>query len=65
LASLPYALSWDDVQRVIAGAGSDTARDVRDRAILMLLAIYGWRICEVAALRLDQIDWRARQLQVW
>lgn len=65
LASLPYALSWDDVRRVIASAGSDTARDVRDRAILMLLAIYGWRSCEVAALRLDQIDWNARQLQVW
>lgn len=65
LASLPYALSWDDVRRVIASAESDTARDVRDRAILMLLAIYGWRSCEVAALRLDQIDWRARQLQVW
>lgn len=65
LASLPYALSWEDVRRVIATASSDTERDVRDRAILMLLAIYGLRRGEVAALRLDQIDWTAGQLRIW
>jgi len=65
LASLPYALSWEEVQRLLASASSDTPRDVRDRAILMLLAIYGWRSCEVAALRLDQVDWTRRQLHVW
>jgi site-specific recombinase XerD len=64
LASLPYALIWDDVRRVLASAGSDTPRDVRDRAILMLLAIYGLRRGEVAALRLDQIDWTGRRLEV-
>jgi len=57
LESLPYALSWEDVRRLIASAGSASARDVRDRAILMLLAIYGLRRGEVASLRLDQIDW--------
>lgn len=65
LNTLPYALSWDDVRRVLASAGSDTPRDVRDRAILMLLAIYGLRRGEVAALRLDQIDWAGRELHVW
>lgn len=65
LASLPYALSWEDVRRVIATASSDSERDVRDRAILMLLAIYGLRRGEVAALRLDQIDWAASQLRIW
>lgn len=65
LESLPYALSWDDVRRVLATAGSDSERDVRDRAILMLLAIYGLRRGEVAALRLDQIDWAAGQLRIW
>lgn len=65
LQSLPYTLSWDDVRRVLASAGSDTPRDVRDRPILMLLAIYGLRRGEVAALRLEQIDWAGRQLQVW
>ena len=65
LETLPYALSWDDVRRVLASANSNTPRDVRDRAIIMLLAIYGLRAGEVAALRLDQIDWAGRQLHIW
>lgn len=64
LESLPYALSWEDVRRVLATASSDSERDVRDRAILMLLAVYGLRRGEVAALRLDQIDWAAGQLRI-
>lgn len=65
LESLPYALSWEDVQRVLATTNSGSERDVRDRAILMLLAVYGLRRGEVAALRLDQIDWAAGQLRIW
>jgi len=64
LESLPYALSWKDVRRLLASVTSHNARDVRDRAILMLLAIYGLRRGEVAALRLDQIDWTRRRLYV-
>lgn len=65
LESLPYALSWEDVQRVLATTSPDSERDVRDRAILMLLAVYGLRRGEVAALRLDQIDWAAGLLRIW
>ena len=54
LESLPYALPWEDVRRLLASAASDSAR-FRDRALLMLLAIYGLRRGEAAALRLDQI----------
>ena len=43
-------------------ADSSKAKDVRERAILMLLAIYGLRRGEVADLRLDQIDWAGRTL---
>lgn len=65
LESLPYALSWDDVRRVIATASSDTEGDIRDRAILLLLAVYGLRRSEVASLRLDQIDQVAGLLHIW
>ena len=58
--SLPYAPDWSDVQRMLADADTDKPRDIRDRAILLLLAIYGMRSGEVAALRLDQIDWPGR-----
>lgn len=65
LESLPYALSWDDVRRVIATASGDTERDIRDRAILLLLAVYGLRRGEVASLRLDQIDHVTGRLYIW
>ena len=38
LETLPYALDWHDVQRLIGTASGDTGLDVRDRAILLLLA---------------------------
>jgi integrase/recombinase XerD len=65
LESLPYALSWKDVRRVIASASSDTERDIRDRAILLLLAVYALRRGEVASLRIDQIDFVAGRLHIW
>lgn len=58
--SLPYAPDWSDVQRMLADAETDKPRDIRDRAILLLLAVYGMRSGEVVALRLDQIDWAGR-----
>jgi integrase len=38
--------------------------DKRDRAILMLFAIYGLRGSEVANLRLDDIDWEHDHLRI-
>jgi integrase/recombinase XerD len=63
--SLPYAPGWSDVRRILADTGTGKPRDVRDRAILMLLAIYGLRRGEVASLRLDQVDWRGRVLRIF
>ena len=63
--SLPYAPDWSDVQRMLADVDTNKPRDIRDRAILLLLAIYGMRSGEVAALRLDQIDWSGRTLRLF
>lgn len=41
--SLPYAPDWSDVQRMLADAETDKPLDIRDRAILLLLAVYGMR----------------------
>jgi site-specific recombinase XerD len=54
---LPAGPAWPDVQRLIAGSGGDSPRDIRDRAILMLLATYGLRSGEVARLCLQDLDW--------
>jgi integrase/recombinase XerD len=50
---------------MLADVDTDKPRDIRDRAILLLLAIYGMRSGEVAALRLDQIDWTGRTLRLF
>ena len=61
---LPIGPSWDDVNRLIQDAASDDPTDVRDRAILLLLAVDGFRAGGVAALRLDDVDWEHDRLTV-
>lgn len=63
--SLPYAPDWCDVRQMLVEVDTDNLRDIRDRAILLLLAIYGMRSGEVVALRLDQIDWAGRTLRLF
>ena len=63
--SLPYAPDWSEVQCMLASVDTDKPRDIRDRAILLLLAIYGMRNGEVSTLRLDHIDWAGRSLQLF
>jgi integrase len=50
---------------MLADVDTDRPRDIRDRAILLLLAVYGMRRGEVVALRLDQIDWAGRTLRLF
>lgn len=61
---LPLGPSWDDVQRLIAAAEGDRPADVRDRALLVLLAVYGLRSGEVVSLRLQDFDWQGELLTV-
>jgi integrase/recombinase XerD len=64
LASLPRALEAEQVQRLLLSCDRSTAVGGRNFAILMLLSRLGLRSCEVAALRLDDIDWRAGELTI-
>jgi integrase/recombinase XerD len=61
---LPAGPLWPDVQRLIASSGGDSARDIRDRAILILLAIYGFRSGEVAGLCLQDLNWESEILSI-
>jgi site-specific recombinase XerD len=61
---LPIGPPWSDVQRLIASTGGDSARDTRDHAILILLATYGLRSGEVAALRLEDVNWEGEILTI-
>jgi site-specific recombinase XerD len=61
---LPVGPSWDDVKRLLAAAEGNRPTDIRDRAMLMLLAVYGLRAGEVTALRLEDFDWKKELLIV-
>ena len=64
LNSLPDGPSWTDVKRLLALTEGDNPTDIRDRAILMLLAVYGLRAGEVTRLRLEDFDWQDECLSV-
>ena len=61
---LPSGPHWEDVERLIASASGSRPSDIRDRAILMLFAIYGLRTGEVAGLRLEDLDWTREIISV-
>ena len=52
------------MQRLIASTGGDSARDIRDRAILMLLATYAFRSGEVASLCLENLNWESEIISI-
>jgi integrase/recombinase XerD len=62
--SLPVGPSWDDVNRLIAAAQGGRPVDIRDRALLLLLAVYGLRAGEVVGLRLADFDWQQEVLTI-
>lgn len=64
LATIPRAISWADVRRVLAAVDRRTPQGKRDYAILLLLVTYGLRAREVAALTLDDLDWRRERLRI-
>jgi integrase len=61
---LPLGPSWQDVQRLLTSLDLKRPKDIRDRPILMLCAIYGLRCSEVSRLRLEDIDWERDILNV-
>ena len=64
LAALPMALDAATVAALLGSCDRGTAIGRRDFAILTVLVRLGLRAGEVAALRLDDIDWRAGELLV-
>jgi len=61
---LPAGPTWDQVQRLCADADGDGRAQIRDRAMLLLFAVYGLRVGEVRRLRLEDVDWDAEVICV-
>ena len=64
LSGIPRSISWEEVRRVLESVDRRTPTGKRDYAILLLLVTYGLRAREVAALALDDIDWRNDRLRI-
>lgn len=62
--SLPVGPRWEDVQRLLSSTSTERPQDIRDRAILLLLAVYGLRCGDVVALLLADVDWARDVLHV-
>lgn len=54
---LPQGPQWGEVQRLLNANRGDTVTQIRNYAMLLVLAVYGFRSSEVRGLTLDDIDW--------
>ena len=63
-SSVPRSISEIEVERVLQMVDRRDPIGKRDYAILLLLATYGLRAKEIAALQLDDIDWKQAKLHV-
>ncbi len=59
---LPRSLPWSTVQAFLASINRDVPAGTRDYAMFLLMTTYGLRACDVVALQLEDIDWRAGRI---
>jgi site-specific recombinase XerD len=64
LAGVPQGPSWEQVRELIASLNTERPSHIRDRAIILLLAVYGLRIGEVCALKLEDVDWVNEKIRI-
>lgn len=64
LSDIPRSISWEQVNQVLAAVDRRTEAGRRDFAILLLLVTYGLRAREIAALNIDDIDWKHDRLRI-
>ncbi len=62
--AIPEGPVWDDVRRLLANESGDSPVQIRNRAMLLLFAIYGFRLSEVRHLRLEDVDWENERILI-
>lgn len=64
LSGLPRGLESEHLQALLDSCDRGSAVGRRDYAVLVMLARLGLRAGEVAALRIEDVDWRAGELRI-
>jgi integrase/recombinase XerD len=64
MGGLPEGPNWEQIRRLIADLNTARVCHIRDRAIILLLAVYGLRIGEVCSLTLEDLDWATEKILV-
>lgn len=62
--TIPSSPSWDNVRRLLETTEGDHPRNIRDRAILLLLIVYGLRSNEMRQLHFDALDWENETIRI-
>ena len=62
--SLPRYLNTPTIEKIIASCRAETPVQIRDKAIILLLARLGLRAGDICQLRLSDIDWNRGYIQV-
>jgi site-specific recombinase XerD len=64
LSTLPRHVDPATIEKIIAACPTDRPVEVRDKAIILLLARLGLRAGDIRDMRLDDIDWRGGYIRV-
>jgi len=64
IGTLPRYLDTPTIEKIIASCRTETPVQIRDKAIILLLARLGLRAGDICQLRLSDIDWNRGYIQV-
>jgi integrase/recombinase XerD len=64
LEQLPRSLPWEMVRAFLRSIDRTTDKGLRDYTIFLLIATYGLRVSEIAALTLENIQWRTNRIRI-
>lgn len=62
---LPRGPEWHEVQELLVSVEGDDAASIRNRAMLLLHAIYGFRSRDVRTLCLEDLDWENETIHLF
>jgi integrase/recombinase XerD len=64
LENLPRGPAWNDVQKLLSSCAGARPVEIRDHAMLLLIAVYGLRSGEVRHLCLEDVDWEREIIHI-